>query len=339
MKIDIGKNCDINILKGTSYKDFKKQNLISKRVATVFLKSKNKKVIKNCLICNHKKLNQVAKILKIEFLQCNRCNHVFSKYKYSEKFLKNFWKKQGDIINVHSHQNQEKYRSKFLSEPKVNKVLNFTKKKSDLIKWLDLGCGNGEFLLPAKQRGIKVYGFDLNQKDIKIAKKKRINAYHKNFQEFYNFAKLKNLKFDIASATGYFDMIKDPLDEMKKLKNLLNKNALLMIDLPDFNSVTHEMIKSFPNESIRHLNACQMSSFTFKSLSYLLKKNGFKIIFRWHYGLDFYMLMNYLNQKNKIFEKSTIMKIMVKNYSKFQRIFDEEKVSDTMFLIAKKIKG
>ena len=81
MKIDIGKNCDINILKGTSYKDFKKQNLISKRVATVFLKSKNKKVIKNCLICNHKKLNQVAKILKIEFLQCNRCNHVFSKYR------------------------------------------------------------------------------------------------------------------------------------------------------------------------------------------------------------------------------------------------------------------
>tara|TARA_A100001011_G_C14322735_1_gene851780 strand:+ start:5723 stop:5827 length:105 start_codon:yes stop_codon:yes gene_type:complete len=34
------------------------------------------------------------------------------------------------------------------------------------------------------------------------------------------------------------------------------------------------------------------------------------------------------------------MKIDIgKNYSKFQRIFDEEKVSDTMFLIAKKIKG
>jgi len=339
MKIDIGKNCDINILKGTTYKDFKKQNLISKKVASAFLKSKNKKVFKSCLICNHKKLKLVTKILKIEFLQCKKCDHVFSKYKYSEKFTKNFWKKQGDIINVHSHQNQQKYRSKFLSEPKVNKVLKFVKKKYKYIKWLDLGCGNGEFLLPAKKRGIKVYGFDLNQKDIKYAKRKGINAYQKNFHEFYNFAKLRNLKFDIASATGYFDMIENPTDEIKKLKNLLNKDALLMIDLPDFNSVTHEMIKSFPNESIRHLNACQMSSFTFKSLSYLLKKNGFKIIFRWYYGLDFYMIMNYLSQKNKRLEKSIIMKTMVKKYSKFQRIFDEEKVSDTIFLIAKKIRG
>ena len=113
MKIDIGKNCDINILKGTTYKDFKKQNLISKKVASAFLKSKNKKVFKSCLICNHKKLKLVTKILKIEFLQCKKCDHVFSKYKYSEKFTKNFWKKQGDIINVHSHQNQQKYRSKF----------------------------------------------------------------------------------------------------------------------------------------------------------------------------------------------------------------------------------
>ena len=339
MKIHVGKNCDIKILKGTNYKDFKKQNLISKKVASAFLRSQNKKIIKNCIICNGKKLSTAAKVLKIEFLQCSNCNHVFSKYRYSKKFLKNFWKKKGDIINVHSHQNQQKYRSKFLSEPKVSKVLKFVKRKNKLTKWLDLGCGNGEFLLAAKKRGIKVYGFDLNQRDIKYAKKNGINAHRSNFQEFYSYAKSKKQKFDIASATGYFDMIENPVDEMHKLNKLLNKGALLMIDLPDFNSVTHGMIRSFPNESIRHLNACQISSFTFKSLSYLLKKNGFKIIFRWHYGLDFYMIMNYLIQKNKEFERSLVMKTMIKRYSEFQRILDEEKVSDTIFLIAKKIKG
>ena len=31
MKIEISKKCDINILKGTNYRDFKKQNLISKK--------------------------------------------------------------------------------------------------------------------------------------------------------------------------------------------------------------------------------------------------------------------------------------------------------------------
>ena len=33
------------------------------------------------------------------------------------------------------------------------------------------------------------------------------------------------------------------------------------------------------------------------------------------------------------------MKTMIKRYSDFQKIFDEEKVSDTIFLIAKKING
>ena len=46
---------------------------------------------------------------------------------------------------------QQKYRSKFLSEPKVSKVLKFVKRKNKLTKWLDLGCGHGEFLLAAKK--------------------------------------------------------------------------------------------------------------------------------------------------------------------------------------------
>ena len=337
MKIEISKKCEINLLKGTKYEDFKKQNLISKKVALEFLKSKNKKIIKNFIICNSKELNLASTILKIEFLQCKKCKHVFAKHKYSDKFLKNFWKKKGDVINVHSHKNQQEYRSKYLSEPKVNRVLKFLKKKPKKVKWLDLGCGNGEFLLSAKRKGIKVYGFDLNQRDIRYAKKKGINAYQCDFENFYNLATSSGQRFDIASATGYFDMVDNPVDEIKKLNKLLNRGALLMIDLPDFDSVTHEMIKSYPEKSIRHLNACQRSSFTYKSLSYLLKKNGFKIIFRWHYGLDFYMIMNYLNQTNKRIEKSKMIKIMTKRYSDFQKIFDEEKVSDTIFLIAKKI--
>ena len=110
-----------------------------------------------------------------------------------------------------------------------------------------------------------------------------------------------------------------------------------MIDLPNFNSVCHDMIRSFPMQSIRHLNACQRSSFTLKSLSFLLKKNGYKILTRWVYGIDFYMIMNVLNQQNKHFQNTNAMKIMTEKYSEFQKIFDKEKVSDTLFLIAKKI--
>ena len=56
MKTIIGKPIDISILKGTKRSDFLRQNQISKKVAQKFLKSSDKKKIKNCIICNSKKI-------------------------------------------------------------------------------------------------------------------------------------------------------------------------------------------------------------------------------------------------------------------------------------------
>ncbi len=338
MKTLIGKPINIGILKGAKRIDFLRQNQISKKVAKIFLKSTDKKKIKNCIICNSKKIKFICRVLGIDFMQCSNCSHVFNKYKYSEKFLKSFWKKDGDIIAVHTHGSQQSYRKKYLSEPKVNHVLDLIKKKSKNINWLDLGCGNGEFLISAKKKGVKTYGFDLNEKDIKLAKKKGIKAFRTNLQGFYENYYDNKIKFDVISSTGYFDMINEPIEEMQILEKMTKKGTIFMMDVPDFNSVTHEMIKIFPESSIRHLNACQRSSFTYKSALYLLRKFNYKPIFRWYYGLDFYMILNFLKQLTHKFDNTKVFRIMTKRYSDFQKIFDQEKSSDTIFIIAKKNK-
>ena len=259
------------------------------------------------------------------------------KFSYTRNFLSKFWKKKGDVIAVHSSTGQEKYRSKFLSLPKVEKILEFSKKKKNF-NWLDCGCGNGEFLLSVKKKGIKGFGFDLNEKDINLAKSKRLNVLRSDIHDFFGHINKIDIKFDVVSATGYFDVVNNPDEELKLVNENMNKNGLLMIDVPNYDSVTHDMIRLFPNESIRHLSAAQRSSFTLKSLFYILKKNGFQPIFRWVYGLDLYMIMNYLSLKNKEVENSTVMSILVKRYNDFQKIFDEEKSSGTLFIIAKKFK-
>tara|TARA_Y100000385_G_C12918789_1_gene561617 strand:- start:121 stop:915 length:795 start_codon:yes stop_codon:yes gene_type:complete len=260
------------------------------------------------------------------------------KYSYTNDFLAKFWKKKGDVIAVHSSRGQQKYRSKFLSLPKVEKILKFSKKKKNF-NWLDLGCGNGEFLhsIKSRSKGVKGYGFDLNQRDINLAKKKKLNVFRSDLEGFIN-AIDKKVMFDVVSATGYFDVINDPDKELSMVNKKINKNGILMIDVPNYESVTHDMIRLFPNESIRHLSAAQRSSFTLKSLHYFLNKNGFKPIFRWVYGLDLYMIMNYLTLMNKDTENSKLISILVKRYNDFQKIFDEEKSSGTLFIIAKKIK-
>lgn len=335
-KKKIGKECDIRLLKGVKFKDFKNQNNISKIIAKEFLKS-NKKIVSSCLICNSKKRKIVAKVFKIPFFQCLKCTHVYNKFKYDEKFLSNFWKKKGNIINVHSHNIQQKYRPKNLSNPKVN----YVKKHLSKVKgknWLDLGCGNGEFLSEVKKAGFNTFGFDLNERDVFLANKKKLKVFKKDMKGFCKIAKEEKIKIDIASATGYFDMVANPNREFSFLKNIMRKGGIVMIDLPNFDSVCHEIIKLYPEKSIRHLNATQRSAFTFKSLNMFCKKNGFKIISRWIYGLDFYMLMNFLALSNKNFQNSKTIEIMTKEFSKFQEIIDKEELSDTLFVLAKKVK-
>ena len=329
-----GKNCDIEKLKGTKFKDFLNQTIIQSSVSKSFKKIKGIDT-KKCIICSSSKIKKITKIIETEFLQCLNCDHVFRKFHYSEKNLKKYWLKDGDILNVHSHIGQSKYRSKNLSDPKVNQVLKFKKNKKN-VKWLDLGCGNGEFLLQVKNKGIDAYGFDLNKKDVSLANKKKLKVIRSDLSGFKNYADKNKIKFDIISATGYFDMVNDPVFELQIVKKMLNKNGLLMIDLPDFNSVTHELIRSFPKISIRHLNAAQRSSFTQKSINYFLKKNGFQPLFRWHYGLDTYMILNSLIHINKDLESSKTFKVIKKRFNDFQKIFDEEENSDTLFFIAKK---
>ena len=334
----IGKTCDISLLKGITYESFNKQNKISKIVAKNFLKAKKKDQIKTskCIICGSKNLKFATSVFSIEYLQCKKCSHVMRKYSYTRDFLSKFWKKKGDVINVHSEKGQQNYRKKFLSMPKVEQVLKYVKKKKNF-NWLDCGCGNGEFLESARNKGAKAFGFDLNERDIKFAKKKKLNVIRSDMKDFDNFNN-NSIKFDVVSATGYFDVINDPDKELKIVNRNMNKNGVMMIDVPNYESVTHDMIKLFPNESIRHLSAVQRSSFTLKSLKYFLNKNGFKPIFRWVYGLDLYMIMNYLTLKNKNVENSTVMSVLIKRYNDFQKIFDEEKTSGTLFIIAKKIR-
>ena len=55
--------------------DFKNQNKISRIVAKEFLNSKNKKIIKKCIICRSNKIKPATTVLGIKFAQCKRCAH------------------------------------------------------------------------------------------------------------------------------------------------------------------------------------------------------------------------------------------------------------------------
>ena len=62
-------------------------------------------------------------------MQCVKCDHVFRNFYYDDKILDNYWDKEGDLINVHSHVGQSSFRSKYLSDQKSKLYLNLLKKE------------------------------------------------------------------------------------------------------------------------------------------------------------------------------------------------------------------
>ena len=118
--------------------------------------------------------------------------------------------------------------------------------------------------------GAKVLGIDASKFMVELSKKK-INAIHKIFT-FKESKKIKKIfgMADIIIANNVFNHSDNPLDFLKGVKNLLNRNALFIFEQPYF----AKGVLSLKFDQIYHEH---ISYFTVKNIQSLLKHSGFKI--------------------------------------------------------------
>jgi SAM-dependent methyltransferase len=66
---------------------------------------------------------------------------------------------------------------------------------------LDVGCGDGRFLKHAKEQGFEVWGIDFDKKSVENVKRNFgiDTVFAMSLEEFYEYAKEKNLKFDVIT--------------------------------------------------------------------------------------------------------------------------------------------
>ncbi len=99
---------------------------------------------------------------------------------------------------------------------------------------LDIGCGNGDFLLVAKQAGWKVVGLDFDNQAVKIAKDRGLEVYQGSYDEIH-FAESS---FDYICAHQVIEHIHDPNNFVKKIVKWLKPGGILWIGTPNFQSIT-----------------------------------------------------------------------------------------------------
>lgn len=214
--------------------------------------------MKKCLACN-KKLKFLGKSNGFEIFRCPSCglgvtSGVSRKTHYSayhrdevyikeEKQFKNIFKKRTDII------------------------LKFKKAG----KALEVGSSTGVFLSLLKEKGWEVQGVEPSFV-AGVAEKNGIPTLNTTFEK----AELKSGTFDLVIFNHVLEHMNNPVDILKKANHVLKKDGAILIDVPNFASLSARISGAgwryiLPKEHRWH--------FTPKSLTALLEKIGFKIVY------------------------------------------------------------
>ena len=237
--------------------------------------------------------------LKNEFEKIIQKNHYFLKFNRVKKIsYKNYYSntkdpdgKKRDLLN------EEKYK---ISQMKI--VLDFLNKRLPIKqrKILDIGCGFGWLLKNLKEKYWKKYGIEINEEAKNIAKKNKIKV-------FDNLIFLKNKKFDVVSMIHVIEHLRNPINDLKKIKKNIKRKGYLIIETPDFDSA---MARKY-NKKFRLLHdKTHISLFSAESLMRLVRNLGFQII-----------KVEYPYFEGPFFNKKNILKLFKKNSREFSPPF------------------
>lgn len=105
-------------------------------------------------------------------------------------------------------------------------------------KVLDIGCGNGEFLLRVKDLGATILeGVDFSEKAVTLARQKGIAVFPGLFVDFPG----EMASYDAVFMNNYIEHVLDPVAELKKAKNLIRPGGVLVGETPNFGSIDRKI--------------------------------------------------------------------------------------------------
>ena len=205
----------------------------------IFTKN-NKCLCKKTNNTNYKKIitckDQETNLGVFSIFFCNKCklgftNPIIKKDKiyllYEKRNTSDF-----DIINYDFIDTIKNIQSKIL----LRKITKNIKVKS----LLDFGTGNGRYAVSASElyNDAKIWAVDFF--DYNIFKKFSDRILYLNYKKFYKTRK----KFDVILLRHVIEHSNNPVKLIKKLKNRLNKNGIIYIEVPNLNSGTAKVFKS-----------------------------------------------------------------------------------------------
>jgi len=112
-------------------------------------------------------------------------------------------------------------------------------------KLLDVGCGDGRFLKHAKEQGFEIWGIDFDKKAVENVKRNLgfDTVFAMSLEEFYEYAKEKNLKFDVITFFEVLEHQDKPREFLEMVKGLLKEGGYIAGSVPNRESMFIELLR------------------------------------------------------------------------------------------------
>jgi 2-polyprenyl-3-methyl-5-hydroxy-6-metoxy-1,4-benzoquinol methylase len=161
-------------------------------------------------------------INQLELWECLDTNYRFY-YPFSLAGSPKFYEDIQQTEATKSHKN-DGYYPKWKSENQF--ALNFISKNSSV---LDIGCGEGNFLIKLSEMGIRNEGIEFNKEAVTKCKSKGLNVEIKTIETLRNEGKT----YDVITLFQVLEHIQDIKGFVEDILSILKVGGTLIIGVPD----------------------------------------------------------------------------------------------------------
>lgn len=179
---------------------------------------------------------------------CEECGLTFLNPKMSQEKLFEYYSKQSrlprsEVVTGSPFDEQMQIQ--------IDYIKQFVSLK-DNFKVLEIGCAEGFFLKKFQdschRQNIFLYGVELSKKYLEQAEKNLKNAVI--FDTPLEETNFKELKFDLIVLRHVFEHLSEPANVLASLRNLLQKDGVLYIEVPDSQNIVAQLSTFYHHEHL-----------------------------------------------------------------------------------------
>ncbi len=294
-------------------------------------KSGGWKDVTSCPICKNP-TSEKTKIIYNDFgintYHCSVCNCLYDDKIPLSSNTGEYNIPSEDIIEELPDEKKKDYRKQRFGMERINIIKKYLNPEINIkdARILDVGCNTGFFLDVAKDHSDNVEGIETAKLLGEYAEKTLGVKVH--IVDIFDFNPKE--KYDVITLFDVIEHVSSPVDFLKKCKSLLNKDGIILIFTPNYESVAFNVLGI---KSSLYIPADHLLFFSKETVEYVAKELDMKLEMYETRGMDMFDILAFERDVNKMdISKS----VLLKNINKIQNDIDESNRANHMRFILRR---